>query len=112
MVTRDRRRGRQAHVSVECECDWEPEHGLQIVVRDGAAVTKVGPFDGHLTNAAAYANDALHDVIYHPTLSATGLSPGQAGPRARTGMPCDTSPTHDRPHHRAPRGMTAHVIML
>jgi hypothetical protein len=23
----------RVYVSVECECDWEPEHGLQIVFR-------------------------------------------------------------------------------
>jgi hypothetical protein len=48
---------RQVYVSVECECAWEPEHGLQIVLRGGRSVTKVGPFDGQLTNASA--------VVYH-----------------------------------------------
>jgi len=56
---------RGIYVSLECNCDWEPEHGLQIVFKDGLCVTKVGPFDGHLTNSDAYANDALEDVIYH-----------------------------------------------
>ena len=64
------RRGTDAegrvYLSLECECDWEPEHGLQIVFRDGRAVTKVGPFDGHLTNASAYGRDDLKDVVYHP----------------------------------------------
>lgn len=40
----------RAYVSVECECSWEPEHGLQLVFRDGRGVTRVGPFDGSLTN--------------------------------------------------------------
>lgn len=52
------------YVSLESECAWEPEHGLQIVFRGGHTVTKVGPYDGHLTNANAYADDTLHDVIY------------------------------------------------
>ena len=51
-------------VSIECECDWEPEHGLQLVLEDGARVTKVGPYDGHLTNAAAYADPTLEGVVY------------------------------------------------
>jgi hypothetical protein len=55
--------GEPVYVSVECECTWEPEHGLQIVFRDGARVTKVGPFDGQLTNASAYADD-LQGVVY------------------------------------------------
>jgi hypothetical protein len=37
------------YVSIECECAWEVEHGLQIVFRDGAEVTKVGPYDGSMT---------------------------------------------------------------
>ena len=65
MVTRDPRRDRRVYVSVECECDWEREHGLQIVFREGRTVNKVGPFNGHLTNASAYARDDLGDVIYH-----------------------------------------------
>ncbi|WP_439656399.1 DUF6985 domain-containing protein [Lentzea sp. HUAS TT2] len=40
------------YVNVEAECAWEVEHGLQIVFRDGARVTKVGPYDGHLTNTS------------------------------------------------------------
>ena len=48
VVRRDTHGDQHVYVSVECECDWEPEHGLQIVFRDGATVTKVGPYDGHL----------------------------------------------------------------
>ncbi|MEU0884483.1 hypothetical protein ABZ345_38330 [Lentzea sp. NPDC005914] len=56
--------GRPVYVSVECECAWQPEHGLQLVFRDGARVTKVGPYDGHLTNASAYGDEDLRDVVY------------------------------------------------
>jgi hypothetical protein len=52
------------YVSLECNCDWEPEHGLQIVFKNGLRVNKVGSYDGHVTNSDAYANDALEDVIY------------------------------------------------
>ncbi|TCJ11613.1 hypothetical protein EZJ19_15185 [Parasulfuritortus cantonensis] len=55
---------RGIYVSLECNCDWEPEHGLQIVFRNGNKVCKVGPYDGHLTNADAYADPALEDVVY------------------------------------------------
>jgi hypothetical protein len=34
------------------------------VFRDGATVTKVGPYNGHLTNAAAYDDEQLNDVVY------------------------------------------------
>jgi hypothetical protein len=33
------------YFSLECSCVWEPEHGLVLVVRDGLAFTKVGPYD-------------------------------------------------------------------
>lgn len=54
----------QVYVSVECECTWEPEHGLQVVLRGGRKVTKVGPYDGHLTNTAAYDSAELEGIVY------------------------------------------------
>lgn len=58
------RDGEAVFVSVEAECAWEPEHGLQMVFRSGQAVTKVGPFDGHYSNASAFGSDDLADVVY------------------------------------------------
>jgi len=52
------------YISLECGCDWEAEHGLQIVFKNGLKVNKVGPYDGHLTNSDAYADSRLEDVIY------------------------------------------------
>lgn len=52
------------YISLECNCDWEREHGLQIVFKDGNKVCKVGPYDGHLTNSDAFADGALENVIY------------------------------------------------
>ena len=52
------------YVSLECNCDWEPEHGLQLVFREGRTVIKVGPYDGHLTNADAYADPGLEGTVY------------------------------------------------
>lgn len=37
------------YVFFECACDWEEEHGLGLVFRNGAEITKVGPSDGDLT---------------------------------------------------------------
>lgn len=64
-VQRDSWREQRVYVTVECECDWEPEHGLQIVFQDGRAVTKIGPYDGHFTNASAFDRDDLEGVVYH-----------------------------------------------
>lgn len=55
---------RAVYLSFECNCDWEPEHGLQLVFKNGNVIAKLGPFDGHLTNADAYGDPALEDVVY------------------------------------------------
>lgn len=52
------------YVDLEWECDWEPEHGLNIVFKEGHVVSKIGPYDGHLTNASAFGRDDLRDVVY------------------------------------------------
>jgi hypothetical protein len=65
-VIRNRRGDGRVYVSLECECDWEPEHGLQIVFREGRTVTKVGPYDGHLTNSAAFDDDTPDGIVYRP----------------------------------------------
>jgi hypothetical protein len=55
---------KEVYVSLECSCDWEQEHGLQIVLKNGSVVNKVGPYDGHLTNSDAYDDESLENVIY------------------------------------------------
>jgi hypothetical protein len=54
----------RVYVSLESECDWEPEHGLHIVFKDGMRVNKVGDYDGHVSNADAYGDPRLEDVVY------------------------------------------------
>ncbi|MBB4928884.1 hypothetical protein [Kitasatospora kifunensis] len=36
-----------------------------MVLLGGHSVTKVGPFDGHLTNESAFDRDDLAGVVYH-----------------------------------------------
>jgi hypothetical protein len=54
------------YFDMECNCEWEVEHGLQFVIRGGDVVVKVGPYDGHPTNAHAYADETLRGVVYVP----------------------------------------------
>ena len=63
-VSRDHGAGRDVFVSLECNCAWEVEHGLQLVFRNGREISKVGPFDGHVSNESAYANERLKGVVY------------------------------------------------
>ena len=52
------------YVLICCDCDWEIEHGLQIVMKDGKDVTMVGSYSGHLSNADAYGDQRLENVVY------------------------------------------------
>lgn len=52
------------YVSFEGEVSWEAEHGLQLVFEDGRTVCKVGPYDGHVTNAHAYGDPSLLGTVY------------------------------------------------
>ena len=63
-ISRRRYGDHAVYISLECNCDWEPEHGLQLVFKEGLAVVKVGPYDGHLTNADAYDDPGLEGTIY------------------------------------------------
>jgi hypothetical protein len=36
------------YISLLCECDWEQEHGLQLVYRDGHQLIRISQQDGHL----------------------------------------------------------------
>lgn len=64
MVTRRAYGDQGIYISIECECDWEPEHGLQLVLKNGLKVNKLGGYDGHLTNSDAFGDAKLEGVIY------------------------------------------------
>lgn len=42
------------YLMVACECDWEQEHGLQLIFKQGKKLTRISEQDGHLTEADAY----------------------------------------------------------
>lgn len=42
------------YIVLACECDWEKEHGLQLVFRQGKKLTRVSDQDGHLTRSDAF----------------------------------------------------------
>jgi hypothetical protein len=35
------------YATIACECDWEEEHGLQLVYKDGTTLSRVSDQDGH-----------------------------------------------------------------
>lgn len=62
VVSRNPYGDKLVYISLQCSCDWEREHGLQIVFKQGQHVSKVGPFDGRLTNV--HAGDNPENIIY------------------------------------------------
>jgi hypothetical protein len=65
IIARDTHGDREVCVAVTCTCDWERIHGLQIVFSRGRVVSRVGPFDGHMSNAAAHDRADLVGVVYY-----------------------------------------------
>jgi len=45
---------RDMYITISCDCEWEEEHGLQLVFRQGKKITRLSGIDGHLTDADAY----------------------------------------------------------
>ena len=55
------------YIGLEAKCAWEEEHGLMMVWRHGTQLCKVSGYDDELTNADAYGNGDLADIVYNPT---------------------------------------------
>jgi hypothetical protein len=53
-ITRRPYEERDIYINISCKCEWEEEHGLQLVFRKGKKLTRVSQIDGHLTDADAY----------------------------------------------------------
>jgi hypothetical protein len=62
-ISRRHRRDRAIYISITAGCDWEREHGLQIVYRRGLELARVSDQDGHLTHADAYDLSEDQDKI-------------------------------------------------
>lgn len=53
-VSRRYRCDRLIYLKITASCDWEPEHALQLVYRQGSELSRVSAQDGHLTRTDAY----------------------------------------------------------
>jgi hypothetical protein len=63
-VKRNSAGDRGVYVLVPAACDWAPRQGLQLVFKDGRRITRLGPYDGHLSTADATGNPADEGVVY------------------------------------------------
>ena len=55
------------YVLIEGSCGWDQTSGLSIVLYQGSKVTRVGGYDGHLSNADAFAMPDLENIVYAST---------------------------------------------
>ncbi len=62
-VTKRPYKEQDMYVQICCECEWEIEHGLQIIYRQGKQVTRVSYIDGHITEADAYGKPDWKDEL-------------------------------------------------
>ena len=62
-VSRRNRRDQDMYVQIDCECEWEQEHGLQLVFRQGKKLTRISSIDGHVTEADAYDKPDEEDEL-------------------------------------------------
>ena len=64
-ITRRPYGNKAVYVNLAGSCEWEVEHGLQIVYLHGNKLARVSDQDGHLTWSDAYDDPKLEEVIYH-----------------------------------------------
>ncbi len=57
------RRDDDVYIQVACNCDWEQEHGLQLVFKKGQKITRVSDQDVHLTASDAYDTPDSEDKL-------------------------------------------------
>ncbi len=64
-LTRRHRRDEDIYLSIMCDCEWEQEHGLQLVFRQGKQLTRISAQDGWVTEADAYDKPDEKDELLH-----------------------------------------------
>lgn len=67
-VARRHRRDENIYINLTCECEWEKEHGLQLVFRQGRQLTRISEQDGHLTESDAYDKPDKEDKLLNANI--------------------------------------------
>ncbi len=65
---------RDFYIQIEGECDWEEEHGIALVFRQGRMLTRLSQYDGHLTEAHAYGQPGITDPLMEQFYATFGRS--------------------------------------
>ena len=85
-VTRRPYKDHDIYVMIACECDWEQEHGLQLVFRQGRQLTRISNQDGHLTEADAYNKPDEEDELLSDYNNGTTRKPAHNSIFPKTGQ--------------------------
>lgn len=62
-LTRRNRHDDYIYLIVSCECEWEQEHGLQLIFQKGDKLARISQQDGHLTESDAYGKPDNEDEL-------------------------------------------------
>ncbi len=62
-VSRRLKNDKDIYIVLACECEWDKEHGLQLVFRKGMKLTRVSDQDGHVTEADAFDIPDSEDAL-------------------------------------------------
>jgi hypothetical protein len=62
-ISRRHRRDKDIYIAITLSADWEEEHGLQLVFRQGKKLTRISSIDGHITDADAYDTPDEEDKL-------------------------------------------------
>lgn len=76
LVSRRHSRDKDIYITVACECEWEREHGLQLVFRQGKKLTRISDQDGHVTEADAYDKPDSQDKLLSQFSKTENQKPG------------------------------------
>ncbi len=59
----DMKNNKMIYFEVVLKCEWDSEHGLILVFKEGKQLVRIDQHDGHLTNAEAYAIPDSEDLL-------------------------------------------------
>ncbi|WP_251007438.1 DUF6985 domain-containing protein [Tenacibaculum dicentrarchi] len=65
-VTRSHDKFEIIYLNLACECEWEQEHGLQLLFKEGEKLTRISEQDGHITESDSYENPIIENNEFKP----------------------------------------------
>ena len=60
-VTRSHDKFEIIYLNLACECEWEQEHGLQLLFKEGEKLTRISEQDGHITESDSYEKSIIEN---------------------------------------------------